>query len=317
MFDAAGRGLPHRSRPIADFSGNPKGLLLSHDGYTIQFGFESGGGRPARFSIDERKLTLLSADSSQVGATDLNAPRTKALSPFNIINVQVAAGTGCFAMAVDDRHYLFGGAGWVGYFDPEGNELWMSTRGGLCQAANIAGNGKLAVAAFGDGTLRWFRLRDGKELLALFPHSDGKRWVLWNPEGFFDAPAGSETLIGYHLNRGADEAPEFVKVEQLYKLFYRPDLVAESLTDQGERVTKAELARIGDVRQVLARGLPPELELVSSRQEGLNLFLEFKVKDRGGGIGKIVYRVNGAVLDARPVGIGLPGHSPIQVSFSL
>jgi hypothetical protein len=50
--------------------------------------------------------------------------------------------------------------------------------------------------------------------------------------------------------------------------------------------------------------------------EGLNLILKFKIKDRGG-IGKIVYRVNGAVLDARPVGIGLPGHAPIQVSFPL
>jgi hypothetical protein len=77
VFDAAGRKILHRSSSIADFWGNPTGLLLSYDGRTVQFGFEYKGKRTARFSIDERTLTLLSADSSR--ATDLKPPRTQAL----------------------------------------------------------------------------------------------------------------------------------------------------------------------------------------------------------------------------------------------
>ncbi len=37
------------------------------------------------------------------------------------------------------------------------------------------------MAAFGDGTIRWYRMTDGKELLAFFPHKDRKRWVMWTP----------------------------------------------------------------------------------------------------------------------------------------
>jgi hypothetical protein len=186
---------------------------------------------------------------------------------------------------------------------------------GSAWAVNISGDGRLVIAALGDGTLRWYRLTDGRELMAFFPHADGRRWVMWTPEGFFDAKGGGEELIGYHLNQGPDQAGEFVKVDRLYDLFYRPDLVAQSLTNEGERAIQAEVARIGDVRKVLARGLPPELELVSSRQEGLNLILEFKLKDRGGGVGKIVYRINGVEQEARPVAVGLPGHAPIRVSL--
>jgi hypothetical protein len=200
-----------------------------------------------------------------------------------------------FSLAItpDARHFLLGTYWWLRFFDCQGRQYWQVNVPGGAWAVNISGDGRLAVAAFGDGTLRWYRLTDGKELLAFFPHADGRRWVMWTPEGFFDTKGGGEDLIGYHLNQGSDKEGEFVKVDQLYDLFYRPDLVAQSLKDEGERAIQAELARIGDVRKVLARGLPPELELVSSEQQGLNLILKFKIKDRGGGIGKIVYRVNG------------------------
>ena len=74
---------------------------------------------------------------------------------------------------------------------------------------SIAANGRMAVAAFGDGTIRWYRLRDGMELLAFFPHRDQKRWVLWTPSGYYDASPGADELIGWHVNRGRDHAADF------------------------------------------------------------------------------------------------------------
>ena len=61
-----------------------------------------------------------------------------------------------------------------------------------------------AVAAYADGTIRWHRLSDGKELLAFFPHKDKKRWVLWTPSGYYDASPGGEELIGWHVSNGKD-----------------------------------------------------------------------------------------------------------------
>ena len=51
--------------------------------------------------------------------------------------------------------------------------------------------------------------RDGEQLLALFVHPDGKRWILWTPQGYYDASAGAEDLIGWQVNHGLDQAPDF------------------------------------------------------------------------------------------------------------
>ena len=41
-------------------------------------------------------------------------------------------------------------------------------------------------------------------------HKDGKRWVLWTPEGYYDASPGAEDLIGWHVNLGLDRDADFV-----------------------------------------------------------------------------------------------------------
>jgi hypothetical protein len=88
----------------------------------------------------------------------------------------------------------------VRLFDRRGTQQWAVSAPSTTWAVNISGEGRFVIAADSDGTMRWYRLRDGAELLALFLHPDGKRWVLWTPEGFFHAAPGSETLIGHHLN---------------------------------------------------------------------------------------------------------------------
>ncbi|HOX53660.1 MAG TPA: hypothetical protein PKY05_19430, partial [Fibrobacteria bacterium] len=49
----------------------------------------------------------------------------------------------------------------------------------------ISGDGRFVVGAFGDGTLRWYRLADGAPALAAFIHRDGRRWVAWTPSGHY------------------------------------------------------------------------------------------------------------------------------------
>jgi hypothetical protein len=161
----------------------------------------------------------------------------------------------------------------------------------------------------GDGTIRWYQLQTGKELLAFFPHADGKRWVLWTPKGFFaDGDSGGRELIEYHLNRGLDKEREVVKVEQLYDLFYRPDLVALALKDEGRKQIADALAQVGDVRKVLAVDeLPPEVEIVSSQRRGTDLLIKYRVKDKGGGVGKVVFKVNGVEQETRAAHAGIPG----------
>ncbi|MDD2776656.1 MAG: caspase family protein [Gallionella sp.] len=224
------------------------------------------------------------------------------------------------AIAADEQHFVLGADWYLRYFDQQGKQLWESATPSAAWAVNLSSDGRFAVAAFSDGTIRWFRVSDGKEQLAFFPHADGKRWVLWTPEGFYNASADGESLIGYHLNQGDDKAGQFVSVQQLGKLFYRPDLITARLRGD-EAAIQTALANVGDVRKVLAEGLPPKLELLSPAEVTQNqndFTLELKALDQGGGISEVVYKINGAVIAGRgAAGITTPGRDPFIRHFSL
>ena len=83
-------------------------------------------------------------------------------------------------------------------------------------------------------------------------HADGQRWVAWTPEGFFAASPDGEGLMGYVLNRGPRQGGGVRQRGQLREPFYRPDLLARRI-DGDEAAIRAALARVGDVRRLLAR----------------------------------------------------------------
>ena len=91
-------------------------------------------------------------------------------------------------------------------------------------AANITGDGRLVVGAYGDGTIRWHRMTDGVELLAFMPFSDRENWVAWTPEGFYAATAGAHGVLQWHVNQGWDAPADSVPIADIPGS-YRPDLL--------------------------------------------------------------------------------------------
>ncbi len=327
VIDDTGRTVIGQSPLIVDHRDIE--LRLAEQGGIVEFQLKQAGKQQAtRFDLNQRRWLL---DVSN--PTKLNPPHTTA-SGFNITDWQNTTKpqlnaqpltlkpyetSRSLAITPDGKRFLLGTEWRLRLFDTQGQQQWETPIPGAAWAVNISGDGRWAVAAFSDGTIRWYGLEDGQERLAFFPHADGKRWVLWTPEGFFDASPGAEELIGYHLNQGPDKEGQFVEVKQLYNLFYRPDLVAKRFQGDEPAIAQA-LATIGDVRQVLAGGLPPSLELLSPAevtQTKPDYTLQFKVKDQGGGIGQVIFRVNGTTLEGRPVGIGVPGHDPLSRHFTL
>jgi hypothetical protein len=73
-------------------------------------------------------------------------------------------------------------------------------------------------------------LLTARELLALFisvpedPKAD-KEWVLWTPRGYYAASVKGESLIGWHVNRGPDQAADFYPAGQFRDQYYRSDIV--------------------------------------------------------------------------------------------
>ncbi len=259
----------------ADYRAGQSSFLTSSDGTGIQFGYEPLGQAPAHFSVTSRQLDMGTAANS-----DWRAPATKAKGLFitdwretafpklngKALTLLPNEISRALAMAPDDQSFLIG-ASWSLYlFDRMGNRLWRVPVPDTTWAVNVTGDGKTAVAAFGDGTIRWYRMEDGQELLAFYPCADRKRWVTWTVGGYYDASPGGEELIGWHLNNGRDMAADFFPIKQVKSFFYRPDVVSETLKVQDEtQAIKVANGASGrkDQRVEVGKVLPPVVDILS------------------------------------------------------
>ena len=90
--------------------------------------------------------------------------------------------------------------------------------------------------------------------------------MLWTPQGYYQASVGGEDLIGWHLNRGLDAAPEFHGASRFRDQFYRPDVIAHLLStlDSGEALRLADRKRGQQTEPPDIRtALPPRVSILS------------------------------------------------------
>ncbi len=253
VLDNAGNKILEQEASIADYRANWDGFLVSHDGYTVLFGFESWGERPARFSLSEQSLIL-----NPQPDTNLTAPDTTSLDITDWKNTYEPKLNGkalplisyefsrSLAIAPDKSKFLLG-TNWNLYmFDTNDNKFKKIDTPSEAWGVNISGDGKKAVAAYADGTIRWYNLDNGKELLTFFPHKDGTRWIAWTPSGYYMSSAdNADNLIGWHVNNGKDKEADFYPAGALYATYKRPDIVKKILVtlDEDEAVRLADLEK--------------------------------------------------------------------------
>jgi WD40 repeat protein len=293
--------------PTADYRFSSDVFLISNDALTVQFGYKQGGEPHTIFSVNERRLvTNLKTQNlelkppitqrSGMNITSWRYTRTPKLNG-KALKLGKTERSCALAIAPSGESFLLGAESNLRLFDRKGTVLWLVPAPGVLREVNVSGNGRIAVAAFGDGTIRWYSMSDGKELLAFFPHKDRNRWVLWTPEGFFDASPGGSELIGYHLNRGKDREADFIPIDKLYNTFYRPDMVIAKL--QGKDISGfAQNINIDNLLN--AKTLAPKVKMIttSGKSNDRDMMLKAQICDTGGGVGDITL-----FLDGMPVSI--------------
>jgi len=211
------------------------------------------------------------------------------------------------AISHDGEMFMHGGTRYLRLYDRNGVQIWRQRF--RASRLNMAANGKVAIAVHGGGTIRWYRVKDGQELLAFFPHPDKKRWVLWTPSGYYDAAAGAEDLLGWHVNQGPDKEALFYSVAQFRDRLYRPDVIARVLDtlDVRTALEQADLVRreVTTPVEPLQKVLPPVVELVSPR-EGIqvtdtDLLVTFLLQSPSGDpVTELQGLVDGRVVTIRP-----------------
>ena len=152
-----------------------------------------------------------------------------AIEPFDISPEEVVHSA---SISFDRSRVAFGTEWKLCAMDALCTVLWQRQTPEVAWATNISGDGRLAVAAYGDGTIRWHRMEDGVEVLALFPLPDGENWVAWTPEGIYAATPGARGILRWHVNRGWDRAAEAIPVSDIPETF-RPEVIQHVLPQMG------------------------------------------------------------------------------------
>jgi hypothetical protein len=217
--------------PAADFRAQFDSLSVSEEGARIGFGYQIFGASPASFDLTTRSLASgRAADSGMEVPRQIGLPvehwhdrydPTFAGKPLPLDQYETSR-----SLAVDPRgdHFVLGTEWSLRAFDANGTQLWRREPPGVVWAVNIPGDGRLVVAAYGDGTIRWHRMTDGVELLAFMPLADRTNWVAWTPEGFYPATAGAQAMLRWHVNRGCDAAADSVPIADIAGS-YRPEIL--------------------------------------------------------------------------------------------
>jgi len=266
--------------PIADLRDSKRGaFLLAGGGRRLQFGYEPFGKPPHQFDLARRTLSAgplpggRPPDTTSVPVLNWEdrADPTLRGQPIRLEDNEMSRS---LAASPGGQVAVLGASFRLRHLAADGTLRWEQPVPGEVWGVNIPADGPQAgqflVAAYADGTIRWHRLSDGAELLAFFPHADRQRWVLWTPSGYYDASPGGEELIGWHVNRGADEAADFYPASRFRSKYHRPDVIDRVLDtlDETEALKRADLAanRRNEAATPVTQLLPPTVDLLSGSE---------------------------------------------------
>ena len=342
-IDSSGTRTQFLGRPVPDFRGMGEDFMISEDAAIVRFAYDRGKSF-AVFSLPARSFThdpppdlvlhgplrgegsgtlfgLFGDDKKNLRITEWRDSPSPQLHG-RPLTLQPGELSRSLAIAPDQESFLLGTESKLRLFAHDGTPRWRISVPGIAWNVTISKDGRLAVAALGDGTIRWYRLQDGQELLALYPHTDRKRWIVWTPKGYFDAGENAEELIGWHLNRGSNHEAEFYDASHFFEQFYHPELVARVLRTteadtsalqyfgQQERVDLA----VGFTSPPTATITAPALNAQFSQEE---IDVTVTAEDQGGGIGEIRLYHNDKLIGSGTRGVAVTADTALRKQQTL
>jgi WD40 repeat protein len=308
---------------------NPQGMVEIRDvatGELVRRFAQSGPADSVAVSPDGRQALTAGADtqlwdvSSGAKVRQFKPHLIPIFGGSNVVNKQFSA-----AFSADGRFALTGGLlgtahlwnvatgeevrqikGWIGYvasvgFSPDGKlavtagndltaRLWDLATGkeigrlaghtNTIRNVSFSPDGRFLISASLDGTARLWDAPTGRELATIVSFDDGS-WAVTDPEGRYDASDPGRAVGMYWVAGDA-----VIDLGQLKQRFYTPGLLARVV---GGGITP----NVATIRNI---PIPPEVEPASVAPGTLNL--PVTITNRGGGIGRVVVRVNGREIPA-------------------
>ncbi|MDD4930147.1 MAG: caspase family protein [Gallionella sp.] len=287
---------------VADFRDGQRAFTLSDDGMRVRYGYQTLGNSPVVF--DSHNRIFLPHDTKgltppALAASGLNVSNWKYSDApklnGKLLTLKASEISRSLALLPNGDGFALGADWSLRVFDRDGQQRWQQAVPGSVWAVNVSGDGRYVVAAYGDGTIRWHQAASGMELLAFYPHPDRQRWVMWTPQGYYDVSGpDAENLIGWHVNKGMDQAAEFYPASRFRNVFYRPDVIQQVLQNA------APAQGLVDASSLLLDHPAPNIKLLTLPQQVQNdsLNLSLNLQDAGGGIGDVRVFINGTSVQA-------------------
>jgi uncharacterized caspase-like protein/DNA-binding beta-propeller fold protein YncE len=166
----------------------------------------------------------------------------------------------------------------------------------------ITADARMAVVALGDGTIRWYAIDTGRELLGLFVHANGSDWVAWRADGFYASSPHGDDYVGWLVNRGDKASPDLFRAVQFERKLYRPDLVRAAL-----RVPAPPPGSIERLAETLRQLAAPRvvIDMIQPGSDPNTLAIRLVVESTGRPIQEIGVYVDGLpVLGANERAVG-------------
>ena len=167
VLDREGRSKYVHGPAIADYRNNLDGFLTNLEGSKVRFGYEVREKGTADISVQNRSLSLDPDQDPLLSSPLTSSPymevtdwkdrehlklKGKELKLFPYDRIQ------SLAISPDQSAFLLGTLYRLMFLNQGGRILWYVRTPGAAWAVNLSGNGKIALAALGDGTIRWYRI---------------------------------------------------------------------------------------------------------------------------------------------------------------
>ncbi|MBL8893526.1 MAG: WD40 repeat domain-containing protein, partial [Rhizobiales bacterium] len=305
----------YRGPITADMRTKRKGRFWSApDATGVWFGLKLGSEEPWRFDVKRLAFEAMAEHPADYIEPNVDRlPIENWMDDFATLNAQVLElqtyeRARSIAIAPDGESFILGAEWGLYRFGKDGSKFWRVQVPGTTWGVNLSADGRYIVAAFGDGTIRWFRASDGTELLAFFVHVPDKTWIAWTPSGYYAASPGGEDLIGWHVNgKSWDDTPDFFPASRFRQRFYRPDIV-QLVLETGDESKAIEQANTTADRRTdegsLDSLLPPVIELIADPRgisaKDNELVLKYRLRSPSGRpITRVEARIDGQLSQAR------------------
>lgn len=268
----------------ADFRDIESALRLSDDGSVVQFAYRRGGRRIAHFSLAQGETVLGPMDAKMAAAKtpavtlndwkDSYRPKLNG-KPLPLDSYELSRSR---AFSPDGKTLLLGSEWGLRLFDENAKKIWSVELAEIPWGLAFSGDGKFAVAALSDGTIRWYRASDGAQLFALFPHSNGQAWIAWTPQGYYDSSEYGDNFIGWHVNRADGQRADFYRAVQFERLLYRRGLPIDLIeTLRAGRSYSTDPDSGFDIHRLQERA-PPRIRIDSLAAHGRKAVLKFSAQ---------------------------------------